>query len=111
VERAAQNSELGAIYCEMERKLLRLIMNPAMIATWVFGLAAAWAGGWFVAGWLHAKIALVLVLTGAHMAMARWRREFAEDRNERSQKFYRIANEVPTVLMIAIVVLAVFKPF
>jgi len=108
---AKPGSELSETFKVMERRLLRGIMNPAMIATWVFGLAAAWAGGWFVAGWLHAKIALVLVLTGAHMAMARWRREFAEDRNQRSQKFYRITNEVPTVLMIAIVVLAVFKPF
>jgi putative membrane protein len=104
-------SESAERFKVMERRLLRAIMNPAMIASWVFGLWAAWEGDWFSAGWLHAKIALVLLLTGAHMAMAKWRREFAEDRNTHSQKFYRIANEVPTVLMILIVILAVGKPF
>lgn len=95
----------------MERRLLRAIMNPAMIASWIFGLATAWVGHLFTDGWFHVKIILVLALTGAHMAMAKWRREFAEDRNTRPQKFYRIANEIPTILMIVIVILVIFKPF
>ncbi|MNC90775.1 hypothetical protein D3C83_69180 [compost metagenome] len=95
----------------MERRLLRLIINPAMIATWVLGLWLAWQGGWFAAPWLHAKLTLVLLMSGAHGMMARYVKDFAADRNRKSQKFYRIFNEVPTVLLILIVILAVVKPF
>lgn len=108
---AEPGSEKAETFKVMERRLLRAIMNPAMIAAWLFGLAAAWWGGTFADGWFHAKMVLVLGLTGAHMAMAKWRREFAEDRNKRRQEFYRIANEVPTALMIAIVILVIMKPF
>ena len=95
----------------MERRLLKAIINPAMVVTWLAGLWLAWSGGWFVAGWFHAKLALVLVLSGVHGMMSRWVRDFASDRNTRSAKFYRIANEVPTLLMIGIVILVVVKPF
>jgi putative membrane protein len=95
----------------MERRLLRLIINPAMIATWVLGLWLAWQGGLFRAGWLQGKLALVLALSGLHGLFARWVKDFAADRNSHSQKFYRIINEVPTVLLIFIVILAVVKPF
>ena len=95
----------------MERRLLRAIINPAMIATWVFGLWLAWLGGWTWAGWLQAKLALVIVLSGLHGMLARYVRDFAADQNRHSQKFYRIINEVPTLLMIAIVILVVVKPF
>ena len=100
----------------MERRLLRAIINPAMIATWVLGLWLAWLGpdsryGWFASGWLQAKIALVLALSAVHGLLARWVKAFAADRNRHSQKFYRIINEVPTVLMILIVLLVVLKPF
>lgn len=95
----------------MERRLLRVIMNPAMILTWAFGLALAWQGGWFTAPWLHAKLALVVLMSGAHGMMSRFVKDFAIDRNRKSQKFYRIFNEVPTVLMILIVLLVVLKPF
>lgn len=94
----------------MERRLLRAIMTPAMILTFIFGVALIQLVG-FEGGWLHVKLALVLALAVNHGFMARWRRDFAEDRNMRSQRFYRIANEVPTALMIAIVILAVVKPF
>jgi putative membrane protein len=95
----------------MERKLLRLIMNPAMIATWIFGLwlAAeidAWRQGWF-----HGKMALVVLMTGFHHGCGVWRGRFAEDRNHHSERFYRVMNEVPTVLLIGIVILVVVKPF
>jgi putative membrane protein len=79
----------------MEHRLLRYIINPAMIATWVLGLGLAWLGGFFTAGWLDAKLALVLLLSGIHGMLSRWRRDFASDRNRHSQKFYRIINEVP----------------
>jgi putative membrane protein len=108
-------AEPGSVQSEtfktMERRLLRMIVNPAMVATWALGLWLAWDGGWFSSGWFHAKLALVIVLSAVHGFFARTVRAFAEDRNTLSQKFYRILNEVPTVLMIAIVVLAVVKPF
>ena len=95
----------------MERRLLRGIMNPAMIATWVFGIWLVYEGGWLKAGWLHAKLLLVVVLTGLHGFLARARRDFEADRNRRSPRFYRVLNEVPAVLMLAIVALVVVKPF
>ena len=95
----------------MERRLLRGIMNPAMFLVWVFGLAVAWKGELWSAYWLHAKLALVVVLTGVHHLYGRWRKDFEADRNVRPARFYRWWNEVPTVLMIAIVFLAVLKPF
>ena len=95
----------------MERRLLKAIINPAMIVTWLAGLYLVWAGHWYVAGWFQVKFSLVLLLSGVHGFFARAVRDFAADRNQRSQKFYRIINEVPTVLMIGIVVMAVVKPF
>ena len=113
-------AEKGSVQSEtfkvMERRLLRGIVNPAMIATWALGLWLAWNGpdsryGWFASGWLGAKLALVIGLSVLHGFLARWRKDFAADNNRHSQKFYRIINEIPTVLMIAIVILAVVKPF
>jgi putative membrane protein len=108
-------AEIGSKQSEtfkvMERRLLRAIMNPAMIVTWLAGLYLAWAGHWFSHPWLHAKLLLVVVLSGVHGFFARCVKDFAGDRNRRSQKFYRIINEVPTVLMIAIVILVIVKPF
>jgi putative membrane protein len=95
----------------MERRLLKAIINPAMIATWLFGLWLAWAGGAFAAHWLHVKLALVLGMMGVHGILAKYVREFAADRRRKSARFFRILNEVPTVLMILIVLLAVLKPF
>lgn len=95
----------------MERRLLKAIMTPAMVATWVFGLWAAWQGGFLAEGWLHAKLALVLALTAFHGLCARWRKDFEADRNARPARFYRIANEVPTLLLVGIVILVVLKPF
>ncbi len=95
----------------MERRLLRAIINPAMVATWVLGLWLAYDAGFFTSPWLHAKLALVVVLSGVHGFFAARVRDFAEDRNTRPRRFYRIVNEVPTLIMIAIVVLVVVKPF
>jgi len=95
----------------MERRLLKVIINPAMIVTWLAGLYLAWSGHWLSAGWLHAKLALVLALSGVHGFFARWAKDFANERNRHNQKFYRIINEVPTILMIGIVVLVIVKPF
>ena len=95
----------------MERRLLKAIINPAMIVTWLAGLYLAWSGGWFAAGWFHGKLLLVLVMSGVHGFFVRWVKDFAADRNTKSQKFYRIINEIPTVLMIGIVILVIVKPF
>lgn len=97
----------------MERRLLKAIINPAMIATFVFGFWLLWLNpGWLSQGWLHAKLLLVIVGLGAfHGMLARWTKDFAADRNTRPAKFYRIMNEVPTVVMIAVVILVIVKPF
>jgi protoporphyrinogen IX oxidase len=94
----------------MERRLLKAIMNPAMIATWIFGLTLAVMSGFYTSGWLQAKFVLVLAVSGIHGWLARMVKDFAADRNARAPKFYRIINEVPTLLMIGIVILAVVKP-
>jgi putative membrane protein len=108
---APTGSEQSETFKVMERRLLRFIMTPAMIATWIFGILLVLQGGWLAAGWFHAKIALVLVLTVMHGLMSHWQDDFARDRNRHTQKFFRVANEIPTLLMIAIVILAIVKPF
>ena len=108
---AEVGSKQSETFKVMERRLLRAIINPAMVATWVLGLWLAWQGGFLKAGWLHGKLVLVVALSTLHGLFTRWTREFAEDRNTRSSKFYRIVNEIPAVLMIGIVILVVVKPF
>ena len=108
---AAPGSPQSETFKVMERRLLKAIINPAMVATWVLGLWLAWQSGWYHAGWLQAKVALVVVLSAVHGLFARWVKDFAADRNERPQRFFRLVNEIPTVLMIAVVILAVVKPF
>ncbi|GAC1330288.1 MAG: protoporphyrinogen oxidase HemJ [Beijerinckiaceae bacterium] len=105
------SSDQARTFEVMERRLLRVIMNPAMIVVWVTGLTLARSGGWFKAGWLHGKLALVIVLTVAHMYLARQRRLLAEGAGSRTPSFYRVINELPTVLLIGIVILVVVKPF
>lgn len=108
-------AQAGSIQSEtfkiMERRLLKGIINPAMGLAWVLGLYLAWAGFAFKGGWLHGKIALVLVLSGLHGYLSGRVRAFAEDRNDKSARFYRILNEVPAVLMAIIVILVIVKPF
>jgi protoporphyrinogen IX oxidase len=97
----------------MERRLLRQIVNPAMIATWSFGVLLVLTPGiinWS-AGWWRVKLAAVLLLSAFHGELARWRRDFLEDRNKRPQRFYRIANEIPTLLMIVVVIMVIVRPF
>jgi putative membrane protein len=109
------DAEIGSKQSEtfkvMERRLLKGIINPAMILTWLLGLYMVLAGHWYSAGWFQAKFVLVLVMSGIHGFFTRCVRDFANDRNIRSQKFYRIINEIPTVLMICIVMLVIVKPF
>ena len=95
----------------MERRLLHAIINPAMVVTWVIGLWLAWDGGLFRAHWFQGKLMLVIALSATHGLFVRWVSDFALDRNVHSQKFYRIINELPTILMIIIVILVIVRPF
>jgi putative membrane protein len=108
-------AEKGSVQSEtfkvMERRLLRGIINPAMIVTWAFGLWLAWKIFHFQGGWLHAKIALVVIMSAVHGYLSVAVRKFAEDRNEKPARHWRIVNEIPTLLMIAIIILVVVKPF
>lgn len=103
-------SETDKVFQVMERRLFRYIMNPAMILVFIFGFYLASQIG-FSFAWLHAKLTLVGILTFYHHLLGRWRKDFEKGQNKHSQKFYRIANEVPTLLMIAIVALVILKPF
>jgi protoporphyrinogen IX oxidase len=108
-----KGSEQSATFKVMERRLLRYITTPAMVASWALGLMLAFSGAidWSRDGWFHVKLVLVLALSAYHGLLAKWTRDFALDRNTRSARFYRIANEIPTILMIFIVILAVVRPF
>jgi putative membrane protein len=108
---AKVGSEQSETFKTMERRLLKAIMTPAMIATWLFGIALAILGGWLGAGWFHAKLVFVLAMTIIHGLLSHWAAEFQYDRNRHSQKFYRIVNEIPTLFLIIIVILATVKPF
>lgn len=107
-EKASVQSETFKL---MERRLLRGIINPAMTVTWAFGLWLAWTGFGFQGGWLHSKIMLVLAMSAVHGYLSAAVRRFAEDRNQKSTRHWRIVNEIPTVLMILIVILVIVKPF
>ncbi|APH58276.1 putative membrane spanning protein [Granulibacter bethesdensis] len=110
LRRGSEESERFKI---MERRLLKQIINPAMMATWLFGILLVLTPGvidWS-RGWWHVKLLCVLLMSGFHGAMSKWRRDFLEDRNTRTHKFYRIANEVPTLLMLIIVTMVIVRPF
>jgi putative membrane protein len=95
----------------MERRLLTVIANPAMVIAWVLGLWLAWKGDFWSVPWFHAKLGLVIGLSGLHGYLSAATRAFREDRNEKSARYWRIVNEVPTVLMVGIVILVIVKPF
>ena len=108
---AEPGSKQSETFRVMERRLLTAIINPAMGATWLSGLWLAYDSGFFRSGWFHAKFALVIALSALHGFLSRAVKDFAADRNRHGQKFYRIINEVPAVLMAAIVILVIVKPF
>jgi putative membrane protein len=105
------HSEQSDTFKVMERRLLGVIMNPAMVATWVAGLLLAQIGNWWTAPWFLAKLALVVVMTWFHVWLGARCRDFAADANRRPASTYRIINELPTILVVAIVILVVVKPF
>jgi putative membrane protein len=108
---AEPGSKQSETFKVMEYRLLTQIINPAMVATWTAGVWLIWAHGLIYAGWMQAKLVFVVLLSGFHGMLAAYVRDFAADRNRHSERYYRIVNEVPTVLMIAIVILAILKPF
>jgi putative membrane protein len=110
-EKAPAGSALSETFKIMESRLLRMIANPAMILVWLTGLGLAFMGKFFEAGWLDAKFLLVLGMSGMHGYLAKTTKEFARDGNQRSGTFFRKINEIPTILMIVIVVLVIVKPF
>ncbi len=104
-------SDTSETFKVMERRLIKAIMTPAMVLAWILGLIMAVDGGLFSQGWFHVKLACVVAMTVAHFFLARAKDDFAADRNGRSEKFYRVINEVPTLLMIVIVIVVIVKPF
>ena len=107
----APGSEASEKFKVMERRLLRAIMNPAMIASRIFGGYLIHAAGVMTEGWFHVKLLCVVLMTVSHMMLARYRRAFEADANTKSQKFFRIFNEVPTILMVIIVFMVIARPF
>ena len=112
-EQATPGDQLSETLKIMERKLMRVIMNPAMIATWLFGLLMVFTPGLidWSEGWPWIKAVLIVAMTWFHHSLVKWMKDFAADRNEREGRFYRLTNEVPTVAMIGIVLMVVVKPF
>ena len=108
---AAPGSVQSETFKVMEQRLLKLIIDPAMGLTWLLGLVLVWLGGWYMSGWFYAKLLLVIAMSALHGFFVRWVKDFAADRNTHSQKFYRLANEIPTALLVVIVILVVLKPF
>ncbi len=110
---AAPGSDKSDTFKVMERRLLRAIINPAMGLAWIFGLLMLATPGivdWSE-GWIYVKLVAVVLMSGLHGQLSRWRKDFEADRNRRSARFYRLANEVPTVLLIVIVIMVIVKPF
>jgi len=110
---SVKGSEQSETFKVMELRLLRFITTPAMVASWILGLILAFSGviDWKADGWFHAKLALVILLSAFHGACAKWAKDFAADRNTHDTNFYRIMNEVPTLLMMGIVILVIVRPF
>ena len=108
---AEKGSELSETLKIMERRLLRIIMNPAMIVAWIAGGLMLWGNmALFSEGWMHTKFTAVVLMTGFHHALAKWRKAFLKDENVKTSKFYRRINEIPTVLMIVIVIMVLVRP-
>ena len=110
--RLEKGSYASEMFKEMERKLMRIIINPAMTAAWIFGLALSFGqDSWSAGGWFYIKFVAVLLMSGFHGYLSKWRRAFEKDENKHPEKYFRMMNEVPTILMIIIVFMVFLKPF
>lgn len=107
----ATDSDQARTFAVMEQRLMRIIMLPALLVAWASGVALAVHGGFLDQGWLHGKVLLVIILTALHGYFGRLRKDFAQHVNRHSVAFYRVVNELPTLLLVGIVVLVVLKPF
>jgi putative membrane protein len=110
-QESAPGSEEEARWIDRENKLRKIILNPAMIAVWIFGLLLAVSGGWFQSGWLHAKLLVVLGLSGYHGYMIGYGKKLARGIRPASGRALRIMNEVPGIATVIIVILVIVKPF
>jgi protoporphyrinogen IX oxidase len=106
------NSESVKVFKVMEKRLMKIIMNPAMIITWFTGLSILWVLGFntIFSLWLSIKFLFVIILSGYHGFLSKCLKDFALDRNTKSSKFFRFINEIPTIILIIIVFLVIFKP-
>lgn len=110
--RAKIGSDMDKTFQIMEYRLLKFIMNPAMISTYIFGIMVAHIYGFAALGlWFHIKMAMVLIITAIHGFLAKWRKDFANGKNTHSENFYRVANEVPTLAFVVAVIMVIIKPF
>ncbi len=107
----ALGSQASELFKIMEKRLYRIIMNPAMMISWALGLYIAWSGFGFWGGWLHGKILAVVLLTATHIYLGQAIRKFGADQRPLTAKSWRLINEIPTALMIVIVILVIVKPF
>lgn len=104
-------SESSELFKTMEKKLLRIIMNPAMILTWLLGGMLLWANSDLMTeGWMHIKLTVVVLLTGFHHFLVRWMKQFHQDERPHDEKTFRLVNEIPTVLLVVIVIMVIVKP-
>lgn len=108
---AERGSDTSKTFKVMEERLLRIIMRPAMIVAWLTGGLLAWWFTYYLDGWFIAKLLLVIAMSAFHGFCQRWQKDFAADKNSRSNGFYRAVNEVPTLLMVGIVILVIVRPF
>lgn len=108
---AVKASETSETFKVMERRLLKAIMTPAMIVSWISGLYIAWLVDYFQSGWFHGKLTLVIGMSAVHGLLAVHVKRFARDENLKAARYFRIMNEVPTLLMVGIVILVIVKPF
>ena len=108
---AENGSEQSETFKVMERRLLKAIATPSMIATWIFGIWIATLQNVWSEPWFMVKLTCVLIITGIHMVYSKYTRAFTNDENLKSQKFYRVINEIPVVLMVIIVIMVIVKPF
>jgi len=102
-------SEASEMFKEMELKLMKIIINPAMASAWIFGLSMAFGQELWGQGWFQLKFLLVIIMSGFHGYLSLWRRQFSQDKNTHSEKFFRQVNEIPAILMIFIVLLVILK--
>ena len=110
--RLEAGSQASEMFKEMERKLMRIIINPAMTASWIFGLALSIGqDSWHAGGWFYIKFAAVTLMSAFHGYLSMWRKAFERDENIHSEKYFRMMNEVPTILMIIIVFMVFLRPF